>query len=578
MFNRANCKDDLKFRAGIIFLIMLLGGAILVANLYLLQIVSAEKYTLLSNRNRIRVLPILPKRGHIITADGKIVAGNSCRYKLVMEGCSEKVFRENMLVLEPNVLLGEEDLASISDQRKKRAPFIVIKDGLSWDEYSRLSMILFKLSNVSMENIYIRNYTMPFVFSHVLGYTAKSSGNIRILEGKTGLEQVLDDQLRGTVGNVQVEVNAAGKKVRIIDSQEPVDGEDVTITIDSQLQQYVYDIFSQEKAGACVVLDISTGEILAMVSVPAFDSNLVSGKMTQHQWQSIVEDPLFPLMNRTASCAYPPGSIFKIIVAFAALSEKIISPRDKIFCGGGVKIDNHMFHCWNRGGHGKMDLCNALKFSCDCYFFEIAKKLGIDTIVKYAQKFGFGTETGVELPSENAGLLPSRKWKILRYGTSWKPYETMIAGIGQGALLSTLLQSAVMFGKIYTEDFDFSPTLIKNKIRKTIKNPIDAECLDVLKNALYQVCVSGTAAGSCRADYGISGKTGSSQVRKIKASEVGVNQKFMQWKSRDHAFFVGCAPYKNPQYVVAVLVEHGGGGASVAAPIARKIFDRLMKK
>ncbi|MDR1334135.1 MAG: penicillin-binding protein 2 [Holosporaceae bacterium] len=577
MFSRVNHKDDLKLRAVIIFLIMLTGGAILIVNLYWLQIVNAEKYVLLSHRNRIRLLPVLPKRGRIITADGKIVAGNNCHYKLVMERCSEKVFGENMSLLKQSIALGEDDLARIADQRKKRASFIVIKDGLSWDEYSRLSMILFRLNNVSIENTYIRNYMMPFALSHVLGYTSKSNGNIQILEGKTGLEQILNSRLSGTVGTVQVEVNATGKKVRIIDSQEPIDGEDVTISIDSQLQQYIYDIFSQERAGACVVLDISTGEILAMVSTPAFDPNLVSGKMTQQQWQSIIGDSLFPLMNRVSSCAYPPGSIFKIVVAFAALSEKVISPRDKIFCGGGVKIDNHVFHCWNRGGHGQMDLCNALKFSCDCYFFEVAKKLGIDTIVKYAKKFGFGAETGVELPNENTGLLPTKSWKILRYGTSWKPYETMIAGIGQGALLSTLLQSAVMFGKIYTENFDFSPTLIKNTTSKE-KNPIDAEYLDVLKNALYQVCVSGTAARSCRTDYGISGKTGSSQVRKIKASEVGVDQKLMQWKLRDHAFFVGCAPYKNPKYVVAVLVEHGGGGATVAAPIARKIFDRLMKK
>jgi penicillin-binding protein 2 len=272
-------------------------------------------------------------------------------------------------------------------------------------------------------------------------------------------------------------------------------------------------------------------------------------------------------------------------VAFAALSEGVISPKDKVFCGGGVKLDNHIFHCWNRGGHGNIDLCNALKFSCDCYFFETAKKLGIDTIVKYAKKFGFGTETGIELPNENVGLLPTKKWKFLRYGTSWKPYETMIVGIGQGALLSTLMQTVAMFGKIYTGDFNFSPTLIKNdnnnnnnNSSKSVQSPINPECLEVLKNALYQVCVSGTASGSCRTDYGISGKTGSSQVRKIKAAEAGHDQKSVQWKLRDHAFFVGCAPYRNPRYAVAVFVEHGGGGASVAAPIARKIFDRLMKK
>jgi penicillin-binding protein 2 len=571
-------KDDIRFRARIVFGVMLLMSALLTIHLYQLQISNAEKYALMSNKNRIRVLPILPKRGHIITSDGKIAAGNSYRYKLMMECCSEKIFSENMALLDQCISLGEDDRIRIADQRKKRTPFIIIKDGLSWSEYSRISMILFKLNNVSIENTYIRNYLMPAEFCHVIGYTSKSSGSVQILTGKTGLEQTLNDQLTGEAGNVQIEVNSLGKKVRIIESREPVAGKDIVITIDSQLQEHIYNIFSQEKAGACVVLDIPTGEVLAMVSTPAFDLNLVSGKMTSTQWQSIIGDPLSPLMNRVVGCAYPPGSIFKIVIAFAGLSEKIISPQDKFFCGGGMKLDNHVFHCWNRGGHGKMDLCNALKFSCDCYFFETAKKLGIDTIVKYAKKFGFGTETGVELLNENIGLLPTKKWKILRYGTSWKPYETVIAGIGQGSLLSNLMQSAVMFGKIYTADFNFSPTLIKGESKTHICDPINSEYLEALKNALHQVCVSGTAAGSCRTNYGISGKTGTSQVKKIKASEAGANQKLTQWKFRDHAFFVGCAPYPNPKYVVAVFVEHGGGGAAVAAPIARKIFDKLLKK
>ncbi|MDR2781771.1 MAG: penicillin-binding protein 2 [Holosporaceae bacterium] len=577
MLNHANHKNDIKLRAGIVFCIILLMTAVLVTALYRLQVSDAEKYVLLSDKNRIRVLPILPRRGHIITSDGKIVAGNTCRYKLIMERCNEKIFRENMILLEQCISLEEDDRTRVDDHKNKHAPFVIIKDGLSWDEYSRVSMVLFRLNGVSVENTYIRNYLAPLEFSHVVGYTSKNDGNIQILVGKTGIEYVLNDQLIGKIGNLQIEVNAVGKKVRVIDSQDPIDGKDVVITIDSRLQEYVYNVISEEKAGACIVLDISTGEVLVMVSVPAFDLNTVSNKMTRSQWNSIVNDPLFPLMNRATSCAYPPGSIFKIVVAFAALSEGIISPKDKIFCGGGVKLDNHVFHCWNRGGHGWMDVCNALKFSCDCYFFEIAKKLGIDTLVKYARKFGFGAETGVELPNESVGLLPTKKWKILRYGTSWKPYETMIAGIGQGSLLSTLMQSAVMFGKIYTGDYDFSPTLIKGDKEKRIRNPIDSEHLETLKNALYQVCVSGTAAGSCRTNYGISGKTGSSQVRKIKDHEAGVSQKLVQWKLRDHAFFVGCAPYKNPRYVVAIFVEHGGGGASVAAPIARKIFDKLME-
>jgi penicillin-binding protein 2 len=576
--DRLDERSDPKFRAKIVFSVMALLSATLIANLYRLQIRDAEKYDLMSKKNRIRVSLILPKRGRIITSDGKTVAGNICRYKLTADRCGEKAFQEKMAILRQHIDLGEEDFARIAELRRKRASSIIIKDELSWDEYCKASMVLFKLDGVSIENSYARDYAMPLEFSCVVGNVAKSKSALQILVGKSGIESSMNDRLIGEIGNIQTEVNSVGKKIRIIDSQDPADGSDVAITIDSQLQKYVYDLMSQEKAGACVVLDVSNGEVLAMVSVPTFDSNLLSNKMTREQWNAVANDPMFPLLNRATDCSYPPGSIFKIIVAFAALSEGVVSPEDKIFCGGAVNLDDRAFHCWNRGGHGRMNLRAALAFSCDCYFFEIAKKLGINAIARCAEEFGFGSETGLELPSENAGLVPNKKWKLLRYGTSWKLYETMIAGIGQGALLATLTQSAVMFGKIFSGDYDFSPTLIKGEKKTREKNPINRERLETIKDALRQVCFSGTASGSCRTDYGIFGKTGSSQVRKIRAEEAGKDQKFFQWKLRDHAFFVGCAPYENPRYVVAVFVEHGGGGATVAAPIARKIFDRLITK
>jgi penicillin-binding protein 2 len=474
------------------------------------------------------------------------------------------------------IRLEKDDQQKIDESKK--SPFIVIKDKLSWEEYAKLSMNLFKLNGVSLESIHVRNYPMTFECSHVVGHTKNNGHNLPILEGKTGIEAYLNDKLIGESGNTQVEVNAQGKRIRIIDSEEPVAGMDVVLTIDSRLQKYVYDLLAQERAATAVVLDISNGEILAMVSFPAFNANLISAKMTQAQWQSVIQDPLFPLLNRAVNCSYPPGSIFKIVVAFAALEEKIITPQDKIFCGGGIKVDDTVFHCWNRGGHGHVNLFEALRFSCDCYFFEVSRKLGIDNIVKYAKRFGFGEETGVELPSEHVGLLPTKKWKFLSYGTHWKPYETMIAGIGQGALLATLLQLAVMFGKIYTRNYEFIPTLVRDQGKKSRRaNPISEQSLNIIIEALRQVCSCGTAAGSCRTTYGISGKTGSSQVSKIQPTEVGRSPQNIPWKLRDHAIFVGCAPNEHPRYVVAVLVEHGGGGAAVAAPIARKIFDRIME-
>jgi penicillin-binding protein 2 len=576
VFNYRDPRIDVKTRIKIIFCLMLSAIVLPLVSLYRLQVVDAEKYTLLSDRNRIRLSPLLPKRGRIITSDGKTVAGNNSRYRLIADRCSGKILAENVRLLDACINLSEEDKARIFGSDKN--PLIVIKDELSWDEYSRLSMILFRLNGVSVEIAYGRDYKMPLEFCHVLGYVSRSGSNVRTPTGKTGIEAVFNAKLSGETGTVQTEVNAVGKKIRVTDSRDPKDGEDVVLTIDSELQKYVCDLLSREKAGACVVLGIPDGEVLAMVSVPAFDPNLISGRMTRARWEAVIKDPLFPLMNRAVECSYPPGSIFKIIVAFAALSEGIISPNDQIFCSGGVKLDDRVFHCWNRSGHGRMNLRDALKFSCDCYFFETAKKVGIDRIVKYAKKFGFGSETGIELPGENAGLLPSKKWKFLKYGAFWKPYETMIIGIGQGAILATLLQSAVMMGKLYSGDYDFSPTLIRGVSKNRAENPVNRECADIIKKALYRVCTEGTAAGSCHTSYGISGKTGSSQVRQIKTGEAGINSKLIPWKYRDHAFFTGCAPRENPKYVVAVMIEHGGGGASAAAPVARQIFDKLMAK
>ncbi|MDR2067513.1 MAG: penicillin-binding protein 2 [Holosporaceae bacterium] len=573
-------QKDCKTRAKIIIYLVIILSLTLLAKLYMLQIHSFKKYALMSDKNRIRLSPVLPKRGRIITSDGKIVASSAHKYRLIMDYCSDKVFEKNLNLLGKCLTLSDQEKQRIIRARKSARPHMsfVIKDELSWEEYAGVSMDLFKFSNLSLETAYARNYAMPLEFSHVIGYVGKSDDAVQILTGKTGVEAFLNDQLIGKIGNLQTEVNALAKKVRVTDFVEPENGADIVLTLDSEIQKYVYDVISEERAGACVVLDILEGEIIAMASAPGFDANLVSNKMTYNQWKDVAANQLFPLINRAAVCVYPPGSVFKIVVAFAALSEGVITPWNRIFCSGGVKQDDRVFHCWNRGGHGYLDVCGALSWSCDCFFFEVARRLGVEKIIKYAKKFGFGSKIGIELPNESAGLLPTKSWKFSRHGTSWKPYETMIVGIGQGALLSTLLQAAVMMGKIYTNDYNFAPTMIKGKKKERGLAPIDQKPLEIIKKALRQVCLYGTASRSCNAEYGISGKTGSSQVRKMKTEEAGVNQKKFDWKFRDHAFFVGCAPYNAPRYVVAVLVEHGGGGGAVAAPIARKVFDKLMER
>ena len=576
--NKHNFKKTARFVLVVSFTFLI----ILVCKLFVLQILESKKYATLSDKNRIRVYPIVQRRGRIISADGKVVAQNRQRYRLSIEACDAETFSKNIDLISSKIEITDLEKEKLFEVRKTTPRYtpILLKDELSWDEYSKLAMIFYKLSHVSLENSFVREYPIPTEFSHVIGYTTKSRNYLQSLSGQTGIEAFEEDRLVGIPGNVKVEINSVGKKMRIIESIAPVDGEDVIITINSDLQKFAYDLISAEKAGACVVLDITNGDILALVSAPSVDPNPIASKISQKEWNALMNDPLKPLINRATGGLYPPGSVFKIVTVLAALEKKIISPNDTVFCSGGVVVNGNTFHCWKRAGHGKVNAYDALRYSCDCYIFEVARKLGINAIVEYAKKLGFGSKTGIEIPNESAGLLPSKQWKLLRYGSSWKPYETIITAIGQGALLATLIQSATMMGKIYTGNYNFRPSLIKNGNKKFYSSsidPINSKSVEVIKEALFQVCnKGGTASGSCRTEYGISGKTGSSQVRRLRKGEEGRSQNTFPWNQRDHAFFVGCAPYDHPRYVVAVMVEHGGSGSAKAAPIARKIFDKLI--
>ncbi len=568
---------ELIFRSKVVSIIILLLCLILIANLYLLQIRYSKKYQLMSDKNRIKVLPLLPKRGRIFSADGIILANNEYTHRLIMDYCSKKIFQKNIDELKKYLYLSETDIENLENQRRKRIANITVKDKLSRDEYVKVAMNLFKCNGVYIFNIYSRNYTMPYEFSHLLGYVSKQSKEIQFLTGRTGIELLFNEELKGKIGNIQHEINSIGNKVRIIEKEEPVNGKDIILSTNAELQKYIYDLLVPYKVGACCVLDI-TGKVLALVSVPGYNINNMSNGPSPSEWKEWTTSIYKPLVDRYSSSTYPPGSVFKIIVAYAALKEKLISKEEKLLCLGGIKHDNHVFHCWNRNGHGWINITEALSKSCDCFFFELAKKLGIERLNKYAKEFGFGKKTGIELPNEKSGLIPSREWKFLRYGTNWYAYETMLAGIGQGSVLSTLIQTATMLGKIYSDNINYHPTILNNGINKNEVLHLNKYCSDIVKAGLKQVCLTGTASGSCRTNYGIAGKTGSSQVRSLKSGEAGMNQKLLEWKHRDHAFFVGAAPLDSPQYIVAVLIEHGGGGARVAAPIARKIFDKLILK
>lgn len=568
--NIKNFQIRMEYILGLIFFLITL----LIYKLYVLQICYAQKYSLMSDNNRIKLSILQPKRGKIISADNKVLASSTYYYKLISEFNKKNVLKNNLDIISAAISLSEDEKARLLSEKKSLYSPFVLKEPLNWNEYVKISLQLFKLNDIVIECSFVREYKWPEEFSHVIGYVTKAENDFQLSKGIVGIEAFFDETLRGELGHKQMEINALGKKIRLLKRHDAINGGDLILTINAELQRYIYDLLTPHLAGAGIVMDIKTGEILALVSVPGYDTNLFSKKISVEKWNEIRLNRLTPLLNRTVA-AYPPGSVFKIVVAFAALNEKVISPEDRIFCSGGTKLDNHIFHCWKRCGHGFVNFYQALANSCDCYFFELAYKLGIDTIERYAKKLGFGAVTGIELSNESAGIMPSRKWKILKYHSTWKPYETFLVGIGQGSVLATLLQSVVMFGKIFSKSYDFAPTLIKG----SSKNFERKEFLqvNVLKDALHQVCTQGTAARSCQAPYGIFGKTGSSQLRAIKKNEVGISQDLLKREHRDHAFFVGAAPYSNPKYVVGIFIEHGGGGAKVAAPIARAVFDKVME-
>ena len=576
MLKDRDFKEILAFRKNVVLILICIFCLILIGNLYILQIRHARKYRLMSDRNRIRVLPVIPKRGRIISSDDKVLAFCDYKHKLVMDYCSKKVFEENIRILDEYLNFTEEEKENLFKLRKKRLPSIIVREELSHDEFAKVSMNLFRLREIHILNTFSRHYLMPMEFSHLIGYTSKNTNEFQVLTGKTGLELFFDERLRGNIGNIQKEVNATGCNIRILDQESPIDGKDIKITVDSEIQGFVYNLLRHYKVGACCVLDMK-GNIVAMVSFPGYDINSMSLGISQAQWNELSSNKYKPLLNRFSSSVYPPGSVFKIVTAYAALCEGIVSPKDRILCLGGVKQDDNVFHCWHRGGHGKLNMYEALSYSCDCYFFEVAKKLGIQKLDKYARELGLGYKTGIELPNEKSGLIPNKEWKLIHRKSYWKTYETMIASIGQGYVLTSLIQMASMMGKIYSNDLNYSPSLVK-KDKTDPPIPLNKKALNAIKKALRMVCESGTARNSCYTPYGIAGKTGSSQVRSIRASEVGIDQRFIEWKFRDHALFAGVAPNDSPKYVVAVVVEHGGGGASVAAPIARKIFDKLVKR
>lgn len=596
--NRDNDKGKVLIRRSLIMaLIKFLLLLVIIARLYYLQVYQADKYKTLADENRISTRLLVPPRGIIYDRNGMVVASNQQNFQALIVAEQAPNVQETLDAFKKLMPLSEAEEEKIKKDLKRNRSFvpIKIKDNLTWEEVSRIQLNAPDLPGIVIDEGLTRYYPYGASMAHFLGYVSSvSDKDVKddpLLEvpgfkiGKSGIEKFFEKDLRGESGNLKQEVNAYGRIMKEIERVDGTPGKDVNLTIDARLQQKAFELFGEE-SGAAVLLDVHTGEILAFVSAPSFDPNMMTQGLSQKEWNALLENERNPLTNKAISGQYSPGSTFKMVVAMAALEAGIIKPETRSFCAGKMSLGNHVFHCWKKQGHGHLNVVEALQHSCDIFFYETAQKLGIEKIAEMARRFGLGAKMNIGLENEKAGLIPDKEWKLRRFGEPWQQGESLISGIGQGYILTTPLQLATMTARLVNGGYAVVPTFTKisdaekGKIKRM---DVSQANLELMKEGMYAVVnkPGGTAFMSQFNYQGekMGGKTGTTQVRRITMKErrEGIKkEEELPWRLRNHALFVGYAPHDNPKYAVAVLVEHGGGGSSVAAPLAGKILKEAV--
>lgn len=592
--NRDNDKGKVLIRRSLIMaLIKFLLLMVIIARLYYLQVYQADRYKTLADENRISTRLLVPPRGIIFDRNGVTIASNQQNFQALIVAEQAPNVQETLDAFKKIMPLSEAEEERIKKDLKRNRSFVPIKirDNLSWEEVSRIQLNAPDLPGIVIDEGLTRYYPFGAGMAHILGYVSSvSDKDVKddpLLEvsgfkiGKSGIEKYLEKALRGESGNLKLEVNAYGRIMKEIERVDGIPGKDVQLTIDSRLQQKAFELFGEE-SGAAVLLDVHTGEILAFVSAPSFDPNMMTQGLSTEDWNALLHNERNPLTDKAISGQYSPGSTFKMIVALAALEAGVIKPETRTYCAGKMFLGNHAFHCWKKEGHGHLNVVEALQHSCDIFFYETAQKLGIEKIADMARRFGLGSKINIGLENEKAGLIPDKEWKLRRFGEPWQQGESLISGIGQGYILTTPLQLATMTARLVNGGYEIKPTFLKvsdgekSKIRKIDVSPTN---LELIKEGMYAVVNKpGGTAWRSQFDYRgqrMGGKTGTTQVRRITMKErrEGIKKESeLPWRLRNHALFVGYAPHDNPKYAVAVLVEHGGGGSSVAAPLAGKIL------
>lgn len=570
---------------------------VIIARLYYLQVYQADKYKMLADENRISTRLLVPPRGIIYDRHQELLATNRQNFQALMVAeqtpnvqATLEAFRKIM------PLSGAEEERIKKDLRKNRSFVPVkIKANLTWEEVAKIQLNAPDLPGIIIDEGLSRYYPLGEKMAHVIGYVSSVSENDvkddPLLEvpgfkvGKAGIEKLYEKKLRGSGGNLKLEVNAYGRVMKEIERVDGIPGEKVELSIDSRLQKSAYDLFGEE-SGAAILLNVNTGEILAFVSTPAYDPNMMTQGVSSQEWRDLNNNERHPLVNKALAGQYSPGSTFKMVVALAALEAGIINPQTRSFCAGKMFLGSHAFHCWKNVGHGYIDVVQALQHSCDIFFYETAQKLGINKIAEMARSFGMGKKINVGLENEKEGLIPDTEWKMRRFGEAWQQGESLISGIGQGYVLTTPIQLATMTARIANGGYEVVPTFNKVGAEDNLnfkKMPFNQINLDLIKQGMYDVVnTQGGTAYAYRFDFNgqkMSGKTGTTQVRRItmKERQTGmIKQEDLPWHLRNHALFVGYAPHDKPRYAVAILVEHGRGG-SVAANLGSKLLLEALK-
>ena len=589
-----------------------------------LQINESKKYKTLSDKNRFREWKLAPERGVIKDYFNREIASNRQVYQIHLIPENSQSIEQVFFRLKSILDLSDKKIFSLKKKIAKQKPWepIIISDNLNWSEFSRINLFLHELQGVepivSVARVYKDNSS-----AHVLGYVSQvSSKDLKekkylkemsvpgIAVGKTGLEKRLDKEIIGKVGFQRYEVNAFGKRIKQIQVDQGQAGKSFKTTLDLDIQIFTSELLKDKAASVCV-MNIYNGDIVSLVSSPVFDPNAFVHGVEKKYWESLIKNKKKPLINKAISGLYPPGSTIKTLVALSALENKIIQPLNTVKCTGKIELFGEKFHCWKKKGHGVMNMRSAIKRSCDVYFYEVARRLGVDRLSETAKSFGLGKRVLNNFSEERSGVVPSTSWKKKYIGQNWYLGETLHSGIGQGYFQSTPIQLCLMTAQIANGGFEIKPRIIydkeKNNLKEYLKfknkNPDqplpqdllvsnfdlkplfkNQENIKIIKDAMYSSTnePGGTSYRSRLEDtqFTFAGKTGSSQIKKFTEAqrEAEVKQESLDYKDRDHALFIAYAPVSDPKYAISVVVEHGGSGSKAAAPIAKQVIKKVLER